>query len=213
MTPPYFINPLIDALPSASPDERLKIVRHLAACIGDEPSLRAVLGLDPEEFARFYPDLFAPELSTEETIDSFLNRFAPEEAKTKKIQPDELVITPAADYTLQLESAPLLDEENIDDETSNMIDDFLQAVPPQKATNRRNIKEEKAPAAATEPAPHSDAGLSESLLKLMIKNKNYAKSIEIINELSLNNPKKSIYFAYQMRFLKKLIKNQESASK
>ena len=45
----------------------------------------------------------------------------------------------------------------------------------------------------------------------MVKNHNYQKALEIIQELSLNNPKKSIYFAYQMRFLKKLIENQKSA--
>ena len=43
----------------------------------------------------------------------------------------------------------------------------------------------------------------------MVKNGNYRKALEIITELSLNNPKKSIYFADQMRFLRKLIANQE----
>ena len=42
----------------------------------------------------------------------------------------------------------------------------------------------------------------------MIKNGNYRKALQIITELSLNNPEKSIYFADQIRFLKKLIINE-----
>ncbi len=56
---------------------------------------------------------------------------------------------------------------------------------------------------------HASAGrepsLSESLARIMIKNGNYQKALEIITEISLNNPKKSVYFADQIRFLKKLI--------
>ncbi len=39
----------------------------------------------------------------------------------------------------------------------------------------------------------------------MIKNHNYTKALEIISDLSLKNPEKSVYFADQIRFLRKLI--------
>ena len=45
-----------------------------------------------------------------------------------------------------------------------------------------------------------------------IKNKDYKTALEIFKRLNLNNPKKSIYFADQMRFLKKLIYNETHKS-
>ena len=41
-----------------------------------------------------------------------------------------------------------------------------------------------------------------------IKKRDYQTALEIIMRISLNNPEKSIYFADQIRFLKKLILNQ-----
>ena len=38
------------------------------------------------------------------------------------------------------------------------------------------------------------------------------KRFEIIHTLSLNNPKKSAYFADQLRFLRKLMLNREAAN-
>ncbi|MCM1320210.1 MAG: hypothetical protein NC217_07505 [Muribaculaceae bacterium] len=55
-----------------------------------------------------------------------------------------------------------------------------------------------------------DTQLTESFVRILVKNRNYSKAIEIISELSLNNPKKSIYFADQIRFLKKLIINENN---
>lgn len=63
-----------------------------------------------------------------------------------------------------------------------------------------------APSAQTRPKASS---LSVSLAAMMIKNGNYPKALEIINELNLANPEKSIIFADQIRFLRKLIKIQE----
>ena len=54
----------------------------------------------------------------------------------------------------------------------------------------------------------ADTSLSESLAKIYIKQKRYDKAFEIIHNLSLNNPKKSVYFADQLRFLRKLMLNR-----
>ena len=51
--------------------------------------------------------------------------------------------------------------------------------------------------------------LSESLAKIYIKQCRYDKAYEIIHSLSLNFPEKSIYFADQLRFLRKLLLNQQ----
>ncbi|MBD5266378.1 MAG: hypothetical protein HDS44_05380 [Bacteroides sp.] len=53
----------------------------------------------------------------------------------------------------------------------------------------------------------ADTSLSESLAKIYIRRRRYDKAFEIIHGLSLNNPKKSVYFADQLRFLRKLMLN------
>lgn len=203
---PYFVNPAIDALPEAAGEERQKLVRRIAACVGDEAALRNILGIDPEEFANFYPDMLPPELSTDDTITSFISRFSSQEAAdTPEIE--EIIAAPAIDYASMLENEEPTAEGDAGngeepDATADLISNFLQAVPPKRPAHRKPAAPEV-----------QDDSLSEGLFKLMVKNKNYAKALEIITELSLNNPKKSIYFAYQMRFLKKLIKNQENGTK
>lgn len=208
---PYFINPAIDALPTATGEERMAMIRRIAVCVGDEATLRSIIGIDPEEFARFYPDMLPPELTTDDTISSFISKFSSEKA-AETPQIEEIIAAPAIDYASMLEqedmSATLSDgdpTETSDDPTSDIISNFLQVVPPKQPSQKRRIQSKNQTVPQEE-----DSGLSEALFKLMVKNKNYSKALEIITELSLNNPKKSIYFAYQMRFLKKLIKNQKN---
>ena len=67
---PYFIVPAIERLPEATGEERLALVRRIAAAVGDPVALRAIIGIDPEEFMEFYPDMKSPELTTGDTIDS-----------------------------------------------------------------------------------------------------------------------------------------------
>lgn len=48
---------------------------------------------------------------------------------------------------------------------------------------------------------------TETMARIYIKQGNYSKALEIIRQLSLDNPKKNVYFADQIRFLEKLIIN------
>ncbi len=193
--PPYYIIPAVLAYPESSGEERTRLARKIAAAIGDPVALRAILGIVPEEFLSFYPDMKMPELSTDDTIDTFIDKFG-DKTKHQPKEVDEILPPVAASpYDLSmLEALPEAESEQIPDidpeadpanQTSSMLDAFLAANPPKR------------------PA------LSQSLAKVMIKNGNYQKALEIITELSLNNPKKSIYFADQMRFLKKLIAIQQ----
>lgn len=54
-----------------------------------------------------------------------------------------------------------------------------------------------------------DGCFTETLAKIYIKQKRYDKALEIISKLYLKNPKKNVYFADQIRFLKKLIINDK----
>ena len=49
----------------------------------------------------------------------------------------------------------------------------------------------------------------EEKSRLYIRQKKYREAIEILKQLNLINPKKSIYFADQIRFLEKIIANSK----
>ena len=51
---------------------------------------------------------------------------------------------------------------------------------------------------------------TETLAKIYVKQQRYSKALEIITRLNLKYPEKNAYFAYQIRFLKKLIINTKS---
>lgn len=56
---------------------------------------------------------------------------------------------------------------------------------------------------------NEDVFFTETLAKIYIKQKKYEKAYKIIKHLSLNYPKKNIYFADQLNFLEKLIINSK----
>ena len=72
---------------------------------------------------------------------------------------------------------------------------------------------EASPEVSLDPAPGEPA-LSESLdvimerVKFLVKNRNYDEALQIMEAFYLNNPKKSVYFADQIRFLRKLKLNE-----
>ena len=54
---------------------------------------------------------------------------------------------------------------------------------------------------------HQEGYFTETLARIYIKQGRYLQALEIIKRLSLDNPKKNAYFADQIRFLEKLIVN------
>lgn len=56
----------------------------------------------------------------------------------------------------------------------------------------------------------NDSYFTETLAKIYIKQGRYDKALEIIQRINLNYPKKSTYFADQIRFLEKLILNNKN---
>jgi hypothetical protein len=57
--------------------------------------------------------------------------------------------------------------------------------------------------------PSNGADYSEVNARNLIKERKYTEAIEILRVLNLNNPKKSVYFADQIRFLEKVIANSK----
>ena len=54
---------------------------------------------------------------------------------------------------------------------------------------------------------------TETLARIYIKQGRYSKALEIIRRLSLENPKKNAYFADQIRFLEKLVINNNKKNR
>ncbi len=189
---PYFAPLMLAGLRRAGESDERKgeLRRRLATLVGDRDTLAVILGEEPEEFVAFYPDERKADLTTEATIESFLDKFGggPErEVESTGVVP---VAAPSVDYAVLLEqSGDEVGESGVSDSTSEMLESYFGG-------NR----EEEGKREVETPA------LTESLARIMIKNHNYGKALEIIEALSLNNPGKSIYFADQIRFLRKLIK-------
>ncbi|KAA6344248.1 hypothetical protein EZS27_008102 [termite gut metagenome] len=142
-------------------------------------------------------------------IDSFLSQ-SPEEVPQVPPMPNNFVY--AGDYTLFLsskesESAELPDTPKL--HGHDLIDNFIEKVKDKPLTLKS--VEEEVPAEETILDMENDANcFTETLAKIYIKQKKYAKALEIIKTLSVKNPRKNTYFADQIRFLEKLIINTKS---
>ena len=182
---PYYIVPQVEEYRKLDPgsEEAKKLGRFLSANIGDYASLRLLLGIDPPEFARFYPDMETANPTTLDTIDAFLDKFG-------KDYPDTLTLESATSgYVLEDDSPEDLDKEEAQEDISR------QAFPQKEETVEIEDKED----------PEVETKFpDENMLSFYIKGKRYAEAIEFIEGQNLNNPEKSIYFAHQIRFLKKL---------
>ena len=198
---PYYVIPDIEALAIERDSALLRLHRRrIAAVVGDPDALRAILGEASEDFQDFYGTSHRPVLSTADTIDSFIEKFGSEEKA--KVMPSKAVedltvpiAPPVVDYAAMLEKEMpevALDQLS-EDATLGAIDAFLSLQPVQARRLKKEPKEVEKPS------------LTESFAKILIKNGNYSRALEIISEISLNNPEKSIYFADQIRFLKKVI--------
>jgi len=77
----------------------------------------------------------------------------------------------------------------------------------------RPVASDERPATPSDEAPETllqPEFLTETLARIYIKQKKYDRALAIIRSLYLNFPEKSIYFADQIRFLEKLVRNNQS---
>ena len=138
------------------------------------------------------------------------------------IEGDKLAVKPAKS-TKAL--APEQKEEPNENRTLSLINSFLAEVPDDQTVNDElnlspltqeyvltddNIGNEET--VESEAEELDDSYFTETLAKIYIKQRRYGKALEIIRKLNLKYPKKSIYFADQIRFLEKLVINEKTKS-
>lgn len=121
--------------------------------------------------------------------------------------------TDYAAFLLQMDDAePASDSEEHDkiDRSAELINDFIENKP-----ERIQLQDslQYAPECLDDKECEGDSPeegyLTMTLAKIYIKQQRYEKALEIIRKVNLNNPKKSSYFADQIRFLQKLIINKK----
>ena len=152
-------------------------------------------------------------------IDNFLDSIPKEEEAGQEDQPRRKP-TPAdaaVDYV-----AYLLESETDDDTAEDvpqligqeLIDSFIN-----NDKTRIVLPEEPQQVPELETATESgekepeEGYFTETLARIYIKQGRYSKALEIIQRLSLQYPKKNAYFADQIRFLEKLIINNNKKNK
>ena len=134
------------------------------------------------------------------------------EIHPQKEKEDQPYIVPVYDYMSTVEALP-----DAEDATplqgEELLSKFINAEEageqlfskPDAHTSSPNINQQSPTSIPSE--DEKEPLFTESLAKIYIRQRRYAKALEIIRKLSLNNPEKNVYFADQIRFLEKLIIN------
>ncbi len=209
-------------------DERAALRARVALASGDPEATAAMLDPAAAELADFYPpEPPAPSPSTVDTIDTFLRTYGHSSPEQDALL-ERMIFNPVPEYAETLardDAAPAPDAAPAGSQDA-LIDAFLAANPvapgdtpaaaaadtaaeqqPAPEEPQSRPRHRKRPAA---PAADDDSLLSESLARIFIKQGRYERAYEIISNLSLNYPKKSIYFADQLRYLRKLMLIQQA---
>ncbi|MCM1521605.1 MAG: hypothetical protein NC039_03005 [Muribaculaceae bacterium] len=209
---PYFTLPdvawLSRAGHSADKTLRQRALNRVALNAPDPASLFMLINPDTSHLRGFYPEK-RHEMGTDDAITKFLETYGSSDPAQDALL-ERLIFNPVPpDYT------SLLEHEGIEatpapptSAQDSLIDAFLASAPEEDLAvlPETPLKEpEPVVREARHIAPPEDSSLSESLAKIYIRQKRYDKAFEIIHTLSLNNPKKSAYFADQLRFLAKLM--------
>ncbi len=157
---------------------------------------------------------------TASLIDGFLSGIAPEPARPNR----SVKADPASDYMAYLfqsrRGAPSTPDAlsatargEGDGRTQSLIDSYIGNARERLVLNP-NAQGPKLPAeeVAEQDSEGGGAFFTETLAKIYIQQGRYERAIEIITNLHANNPKKSAYFADQIRFLRILALNSKHKS-
>ena len=146
-------------------------------------------------------------------IDTFLDTIPAEneeeehERKKRKPTPADAT-TDYVSYLLETEEAAPEDTPLLKGQA--LIDQFLY-----QSGGKIELSEEPLSPPENEETPEEESEsntlyYTETLARIYIQQGKYQRALEIIKHLNLNNSKKNAYFADQMRFLQKLIRNDNA---
>ena len=158
------------------------------------------------------------ESRTMSLIDSFLDSIPaeqeePERRKKRRPTPKDATVDYVA-YLMESES----DNDNSAEEAplmqgQDLIDHFLEEEQGRILLNELRDEEQPIEAPVLEEEPQEEEYFTETLARIYIKQGRYEKALDIIKRLSDNYPEKNAYFADQIRFLEKLIINNNKKQK
>lgn len=218
---PYFILPAAVRLERArqlSRQEREHLERRVALSVSEPGALFKLVDAQGKLFEDFYPHSDKPSApTTDSAITTFLETYGKSDPREDEIL-TRLIFNPVAEYAATLEKEERESVPEAADSQDALMDAFLKRYEPahpaaEDAHEARTPVREAANARPLAGKADEDSLLSESLAKIYISRGRYDKAYEIIHNLSLNFPKKSIYFADQLRFLQKLIVNSNFKDK
>ena len=170
-----------------------------------------------EEYRLFLNDLQKVSDDSDRTqvlLDSFLASLDTTEVPLPTINSDLHIVS--TDYLTYLDSIGADMEINQTEvapmKHQDIIDNFIEKAASDEIFMPSEIKE---PAAVQiiEDESNNSVFLTETLARVYIKQKKYEQALTIIKRLNLNFPKKSAYFADQIRFLEYLILNEQNKRK
>ena len=218
---PYCVLPALLYLRQNGVDGNDDLVERVALMVPDRRELALQIDGFAKHFAHFYPDEPEPETpDTDTTIDRFLASYG----NTSQKEIDALsatIFNPMPDYADVLaaqERDSGTEPAQPQSEQDRLINQFIESS--QEREREASVQamtpvideEEKAQIAAADigsPDDKDDSMLSESLAKFYISQGKYSSALEIIKNINLKFPEKSIYFADQIRLLKKIIVNEQ----
>ncbi len=216
---PYFTLPgtllLQRQAASLSTEERSSVMAHIALNAGDKETLIRLVDTEAQQWATFYPEDNRPQVDTDAAIDKFIGTYGIPDPHEEEIL-TRLIFNPTPDYAQLLAEEEERSVPDKDTAKGNSQDAKINAFiiksrehhghfPPTAETPTVDTGIIPDDSKVSQPETSDDSLLSESLAKIYIRQRRYSKAYEIIHNLSLNFPEKSIYFADQLRFLQKLI--------
>lgn len=191
---PYFIYPAIVELKTCKDPERIaRLKEFIATNVGEREALYALIGDPDDNLKKFYHSSGDSRRSEDASIDSFIAKFGGSSLSADiPLFQEEITLSPLlSDNSTRTEK--ISEESPLSDDISS---EKVASPTEDKKTQSEVIKEEQ----------NGENELER--VKILVKNRKYEEALAIMEDFYLNNPKKSVYFADQIRFIRKMMLNE-----